>query len=335
MRAVVLVGGKGTRLRPLTLTTPKQMLPVAGRPMIERVLAHLAVHGITDVVLSLGYQPQGFISAYPDGTCAGVGLHYAVEDHPLDTAGAIAFAAWDAGIAETFIVVNGDVLTDLDIGELVDLHRARRAAATIALTPVEDPSAFGVVPTDAAGRVTAFIEKPPRGEAPTNFINAGTYVLEPEVLGLIATDRKVSIEREIFPALVERRSLYAMASEVPWIDAGTPATYRRINLVLADREGGGVDPAADVASGALVTNSVLGAGCVVASGATINGSVLLDGVTVGHDATVTDAVIGYRCRIGAGAVLEAGLVLGDDSSIGDGTRVVAGPYPGGASQLVR
>ena len=185
MKAVVLVGGEGTRLRPLTFTTPKQMLPVAGRPMIERVLAHLAAHGVDEAVLSLGYRPDAFMRAYPEGTAAGVKLVYAVEEQPLDTAGAIRFAAYEAGLVETFVVVNGDVLTELDVSALVQQHHETAAQATIALTPVEDPSAFGVVPTDETGRVTAFIEKPAPGEAPTNLINAGTYVFEPTVLDRI------------------------------------------------------------------------------------------------------------------------------------------------------
>ena len=148
MRAVVLVGGEGTRLRPLTLTTPKQMLPVVEQPMIERVLAQLAKHGIDEAVLSLGYRPDAFINAYPHGSAAGVRLSYAVEPEPLDTAGAIRFAADHAGIEETFIVVNGDVLTDLDVTSVIDFHRSHGAEATITLTPVEDPSSYGVVPTD-------------------------------------------------------------------------------------------------------------------------------------------------------------------------------------------
>lgn len=161
MRAVVLVGGEGTRLRPLTLTVPKQMLPIVEQPMIERVLGHLAAHGIDAAVLSLGYRPDAFTDAYPDGVIAGVRSQYAVEPSPLDTAGAIRFAAEHAGMDGTFVVLNGDVLTDFDITELVAFHREHGAEGTIGLTPVDDPSSFGVVPTDDEGRVQAFIEKPP------------------------------------------------------------------------------------------------------------------------------------------------------------------------------
>ena len=221
VRAVVLVGGEGTRLRPLTLTVPKQMLPVVEQPMIERVIGHLADHGIDEAVLSLGYRPDAFIDAYPAGTIAGVRLIYAVEPTPLDTAGAIRFAAEQGAVDETFVVVNGDVLTDSDISELIDFHRRRGAEATISLTPVDDPSSFGVVPTDDQGRVEAFIEKPPRDEAPTNLINAGTYVLEPSVLGRIPDDRPVSIERETFPAIVEAG--LAVCAWVPTPIGWTPA----------------------------------------------------------------------------------------------------------------
>jgi mannose-1-phosphate guanylyltransferase len=213
VRAVILVGGFGTRLRPLTTRTPKQMLPVVDRPMIERVVTSLARFGVTDAVLSLGYRPDAFLEAYPDDSCAGVALHYAVEPEPLDTAGAVRFAALDGGIEHTFLVVNGDVLTDLDVGRLWDFHQRCGAEGTIALTPVDDPSRYGVVPIDESGRVEAFVEKPPPGEAPTNWINAGTYVLEPTVLDRIPAGRRVSIERATFPGMVGDGSLFAMHSD--------------------------------------------------------------------------------------------------------------------------
>src|SRR5688572_28323156 len=225
MRAVVLVGGFGTRLRPLTQHTPKQMLPVVHRPMVERVVAHLGEHGVDEAILALGYRPDAFQAAYPDDRCAGVRLHYAIEPEPLDTAGAIRFAALDAGIAERFLVLNGDVLTDLDVGAQVAFHERIGAEGTIALHRVEDPSAFGVVPTDAEGRVTTFIEKPPPGEAPTDLINAGTYVLEPSVLERIHAGAPVNVEPVTFPAMVADGSLYAFDGDTYWVDAGTPTTY--------------------------------------------------------------------------------------------------------------
>ena len=282
MRAVVLVGGFGTRLRPLTRSTPKQMLPVGNRPMIERVLGHLSRHGVTSAVLALGYRPDVFRDAYPGGECAGVELHYAVEPEPRDTAGAIRFAALDAGITERFLVLNGDVLTDLDITALVRVHDERRAEGTLALHQVEDPSSFGVVPTDAEGRVLAFIEKPPPGSAPTNLINAGTYVLEPSVLDRITPDVPVNIERVTFPAMVADGSLYGMDDESYWIDAGTPRTYltANVDLLAGDhpRSDCGIHPGADVAG--QVQLSWIGRGARVAPGAIVERSVVFEAAAV-------------------------------------------------------
>jgi mannose-1-phosphate guanylyltransferase len=328
VRAVVLVGGFGTRLRPLTLTTPKQMLPILHRPMIEHVLAHLARHGIDDAVLSMGYKPDAFADAYPEGRCAGVELHYAIEPEPLDTAGAIRFAAVDAGIDERFVVVNGDVLTDLDIGALVRFHGEHGGEGTIALHQVVDPSAFGVVPTDDDGRVLAFVEKPPRHEAPTDLINAGTYVLEPSVLDRIDAGRKVSIEREVFPAMVDDGVLYAMAGNTYWIDTGTPAKYLECQMDLLDgRRGdheGGVHPSAVVSPDATVRRSVVGAGAVVEAGAVLSDAVLLPGARVEAGAVVERAVLGRGAHIGAGARIDDLAVLGDRAVVGAHLRVSGG-----------
>ena len=362
MRAVVLVGGEGTRLRPLTFTTPKQMLPIVEQPMIERVLGHLAAYGVDDAVLSLGYRPDAFINAYPDGVIAGVRTTYAVEPAPLDTAGAIRFAAAQAGIDEQFVAVNGDVLTDCDLGALVAFHRGRGAEATIYLTPVEDPSVFGVVPTDDEGRVEAFIEKPPRDEAPTNLINGGIYVLERSVLDRVAPEGRVSIERETFPAMVTERSLYALALEAYWIDTGTPDAYLRAHRdLLAGRRPGPPAPDAEldpsigpgvwrigslgdtegavqrsllgtgatVGPGATVEDSVVGAGAVVEESATVVGSVLLPGVRVASKATVegsiigAGAIVGQRCTVHPLSVVGARAVTASGTVV-DGERVPAG-----------
>jgi mannose-1-phosphate guanylyltransferase len=325
MRAVVLVGGFGTRLRPLTYSRPKQMLPVVNRPMIEHVVGHLAHHGVDDVVLSLGYRPDAFAAAYPDGRCAGAAIHYAVEPEPLDTAGAIRFAALHAGIDERFIVVNGDVLTDLDIAALVDFHIARGAEATIALHRVDDPSRFGVVPTDEEGRVTAFVEKPPPGEAPTHLINAGTYVLEPSVLGRIPTDRPVSVERETFPAMAAEGRLYALDGDTYWIDAGTPEQYITAQLDLLDGLRGdavdGIAPTARVHDEATVKRSVVGPGAVVAAGSRVEGSVLLSDVEVGSQSTIEGSVIGAGATVGAGAQVVGCSVVGHDQVVAPGQRL--------------
>jgi mannose-1-phosphate guanylyltransferase len=323
MKAVVLVGGFGTRLRPLTYTTPKPLLPVGHQTILEHVLHNLARGGVTDAVLSLGFKPDGFLSAYPDGTCAGVCLHYAVESEPLDTAGAIRFAAVTAGFtAETFVALNGDVLTDLDVGALVAFHRERGAEGTLHLIEVEDPSAFGVVSTGADGRVEAFIEKPPRESAPTNRINAGTYVLEPSVLNRIPDGRRVSIERETFPAMVADGTLYGYATDDYWLDTGRPDQYLRANLDLLDgiRRRPPIDPlgpGALVAAGADVTRTVVGDGGRVASGAVVTGSVLLPGAAVSQDAVVDGSILGRGVTVGAGARL-TGVVVGDGEQIAAG-----------------
>jgi mannose-1-phosphate guanylyltransferase len=347
----VLVGGEGTRLRPLTLFTPKALLPVAGRPVIERVVEHLAQHGVDEVVLSLGYKPDALLAAYPDGRCGDVRLHYAIESTPLDTAGAIAFAAQEAGIGdETFVVVNGDVLTEINVTDLVRFHRARGGMASIALTPVEDPSRFGVVAVDARGRVEAFVEKPPAAEAPSKMINAGIYVLEPGFLERVPSGRRVSVEREVFPALVEARLLYALGSDALWTDMGTPEKYLEANLAWARREQSltgapaGLTPeevaevAARLADGrpgvfdgpsgahpdATIANSFLHADVRVEEGAQVRDAVVLEGGYVRAGATVRNSVLGPFVVVGSGAVVD------DLSVLGDGWQVAAGTVLSGA-----
>jgi mannose-1-phosphate guanylyltransferase len=285
--------------------------------MIERVLGWLSGHGVDEVVLSLGYRPDAFLEAYPEGRCAGVGLRYAVEAEPLDTAGAIRFAATEAGLDDTFLVVNGDVLTALDVTALVDFHRHRPAQATIALTPVDDPSAFGVVPTDDEGRVLAFIEKPSPGTAPTNLINAGTYVLEPSVLEHIPAKGRVSIERQTFPALVEEGSVYAMASDADWVDAGTPAAYLAANL----RYAGQPDRSCLISERAVVKDSVIGRGTEIGPGALVHSSVLMDQVRIGENAEIRDSVIGESAQVGDNSRVGALTMIGKGFVVSPGSNL--------------
>jgi mannose-1-phosphate guanylyltransferase len=331
MKAIVLVGGFGTRLRPLTLRAPKQMLPVGSMTMLERVVAKLGDHGVDEVVLSLGYQPDAFTSEFPDGLCSGVRLVYAVEPEPLDTAGAIAFAARVAGLDERVLAVNGDVLTDLDVAELWHRHEQLGGEATIALTPVDDPSRYGVVPIDADGRVEAFIEKPDPGTAPSNWINAGTYVLEPSVLGSIPTDRKVSIERETFPSIVERGQLFAVQSDAYWIDAGTPAAYLQANLDLLDGVRGafepGIDATARIDPDAKVSRSMVGPGAVVAAGTEVVDSVVMAGARIAGGSRVERSVIGARSSVGESCELTELTVVGYDHDIAAGTVARGGCFP--------
>ena len=323
MRAVVLVGGFGTRLRPLTLTTPKPMLPVGHIPIIERLVDNLAKGGVTEVTLALGFKSEPFVEAFPSGECNGVALRYAVEPEPLDTAGAIRFAAEFSGIDDTFVVANGDVLTDLDIASLVDFHRQHAAEATIHLIAVDDPSSFGVVATDRDGRVERFVEKPAPGTAPSNMINGGTYVLEPSVLHRIPAGRKVSIERDTFPEVVAGGRLFAMPTDDYWLDAGNPALYLQANLDLLDgtrplHSSVAIHECARVDASALVTNSIVAAGATVAASATVTDCVLLPGAVVGQravvansvimgkigeDANVTNSVLGLHGRVAQGEQL--------------------------------
>lgn len=355
MQAIILVGGEGTRLRPLTYTSPKQMVPILARPMLEWVIENLRQHGVDDVTLSLGYLPDAFMDAYPAGSINGVRLHYAVEPERLDTAGAIKFAAEAAQVDEAFLVLNGDVMTDLNLTAFIDFHRSRGAEATIALHRVEDPSAFGVVPTDETGKVLAFVEKPPREEAPTDLINAGTYLFEPSVLELIPSGRRVSVERETFPLLVDRGRLYAMSGECYWIDAGTPPALLKAHFDVFDgrravpftgsTDHGDYVAEADVvlhgtasersylATGscieaeATVRHSMVGPGATIATGAVVGDSVIMAGAIVGPGAIVEHSIVGPGGVVGAGAHLSEFTVTGAGVEVPSSSTMVGERLP--------
>ena len=284
------------------------MLPIANRLMIERVAERLADYDVAEMILAVGYRPDAFAEAFPDGTCAGLPLRYVVEDEPLGTAGGLRHAAIEAGIDDTFLVLNGDVMTDADLDDLVTLHRDAVAEGTIALHPVEDPSRFGVVPTDDHGRVRAFIEKPPPGEAPTNLINAGTYVLEPSALERIPANVDISVEHDTFPKMVAEGCLYALASDAFWIDTGTPQQYVEANLEYLRREQPGassaIAPGVEVGDGAVVSDSVVLAGSIVCAGATVEWSIVGEGAVIGAGASVSElSVVGDGIEIPANATL--------------------------------
>lgn len=291
MKAVVLVGGQGTRLRPLTDAVPKPLLPIANVPFIERLLGRLANIGCEEAVLSSHYKPDAFdefLRSVP------LPVRLAVEDVPLGTGGAIKFAAQD--IKSTFLVLNGDILTDLDLLSLIDFHLASGVEATLALTPVDDPSRFGVVETDEMGMVLGFIEKPPPGTASTNLVNAGTYVCEPGMLDRIPAGEPVSVEREVFPHMALDEVLAARASHAYWADFGTHESYLQVNL--------------DCLSGRLRV--------------AIPGAVSSDRVFVERNAVVApSAVLGPNVVVGAGAVVGEGAVIGPGVAIGNRARVGA------------
>ena len=316
MRAVVLVGGFGTRLRPLTYTTPKPMLPIGHRPMIARLIDRLGRGGVTEVVLALGFKPEPFVEAFPDGFCGDVAISYAVEPEPLDTAGAIRFAADAAGIDDTFIVANGDVLTDLDVSALVGAHRRLGAEATIHLIAVDDPSSFGVVDigemTDGAGLVNAFVEKPAPGTEPSNLISAGTYVLEPSVLELMKPGVRASIERDVFPigrptrwpVRRRHRRLLDRCRVAPSCTARQTSTCSATCVCTTGASRSTAPPSS--ASSAIVRNSIVGAGAEIGSNASVIDSVILPGARVGQGALVESSLV--MGVVGSNATVSNGMV---------------------------
>lgn len=337
--AVLLVGGKGTRLRPLTVNTPKPMLPTAGVPFLHHVLANAAAAGVDHVVLATSYRPEVFRDGIGDGSRLGGGVlrvEYVAEDEPLGTGGGIRNVAdrLESGPDDPVVILNGDVLSGHDLAAQVAAHLAAGADATLHLTEVEDPRAFGCVPTDERGRVTAFLEKTP--DPVTNRVNAGCYVFRRSVIDAIPTGRPVSVERETFPALVAGGAVVlGHVDPAYWLDLGTPAAFVQGSadlvrgLAASPALPGPVGerlvlPGATVAADADVSGgTTVGAGAVVGSGATVEGSVLLDGAVVAEHAVVRRSVVGRSARVGAGTVLD-GVVVGDGAVVGPGNELAPG-----------
>ena len=338
MQALILAGGAGTRLRPLTYSVPKPVLPLAGRPHIAYVIDWLRGHGVDDVIVSCGHLADGMREALArvEGE---VRVRFAEEPDPRGTAGAIRFA--EEMLDARFLVLNGDVLCDLDLSALIAQHERVAAAATIALHPVEDPSAYGLVRRRDDGEITEFLEKPDPEQVDTDEVNAGSYLLERSVLDEIPPDREVSIEREVFPKLVGR-GLYGIRLDGYWVDIGTPDRFlqanwdileREVETVIADRldpdgllveDGAGVSDEATVEAPALIEagarvaagakigpRAVLGPGCVVEERASVGGSVLLPGCRVGEGASVRDSILSAQVEVAAAAEVEPGSVLGE------------------------
>src|SRR3954471_20656460 len=319
VQALVLAGGEGTRLRPLTLTTPKPVLPLAGRPFLSFMLDWLHGHGVEEAILSLGFLSDAVHAVLGD-IQSGMRLRYVHEDEPLGTAGPIRLAAEEGILADRFLVLNGDVLTDMDLTAELEQHERSGAAGTLALIEVDDVTSYGVVPTDEHDEVLEFREKSP-GPAPTNRINAGAYVLERSVVDLIPSGRAVSFEREIFPQMVGS-CLYGWAADGYWIDIGTPERYLeatgdllagRVESTLPDRdETGSLVYDGSLTSGAHIgPQAVIGPRCDVGADAAVERSVLFDCVHVGTDAVIHDSIVGAGARVGAGVHMQ-------DAVIGDG-----------------
>jgi mannose-1-phosphate guanylyltransferase len=351
VQALILAGGEGTRLRPLTTTVPKPVLPLANRPFISYMLDWLSAHGTEEVVLSCGFlasEVQSVLAREAGGTR----VIYATEQEPLGTAGAVKFA--DRHLGDRFVVLNGDILTDFDLSALQSFHDERGAQATIALVSVDDPSAYGLVRTNSRGEVSGFLEKPRPEDIDTSLINAGTYVLERQVLGAVPEGTAVSLEREVFPELVDA-GLYGLPVDGYWMDIGTPERYLQANYDILDgkvktvvEEQLGSDrlsvaasvvkhPEAQLVGPAIVGehcridaqarvggHAVIGDGCRVEAEAVIERSVLASGVTVGSGAVVSGGIIGADVRVGAGSRIEQGAVVGEGAVVAPRTVVTDG-----------
>jgi mannose-1-phosphate guanylyltransferase len=332
MQAVVLVGGEGTRLRPLTLTQPKPALPLVDRPFIRYMVDWLGRHGIDEVIMACGFKAEDLRDALGDQVPGGPSIRYVEEDEPLGTAGPVRLAADQGLLGDRFMVLNGDVLTDLDLTALQRQHAETGAVCTLGLHPVDDPTSYGLVRRDSDGVVLGFLEKPKPAEIDTDEVSAGCYVIEREVLDLIPPGRAVSIEREVFPRLVGQ-GLYGRRLEGYWMDIGTPQRYLqaswdilegRVETELPGDGGPYVSDEAEIAAGATVEpRAVVRAGSSVAEGGLISESVLLDGCRVGEGAEVRGAILAAGVEVGAGATVVAGSVLGAGARVEAGATVAA------------
>src|SRR6476619_1380776 len=325
MKAILLAGGKGTRLRPLTVHTPKPIVPIFNRPFLYYQIDLLRqVPEIDEVILSLNYQPRRIEEIFGEGEGLGVKLRYVVEPMPLGTGGAIRYAG--DSLTESVVVFNGDVLTQVDLGAVLRLHRERKAKATIVLTPVENPRAYGLVETDPVANVKRFLEKPGEDEITCNTINAGIYILEPETFDRIPKDTAWSIERSYFPSLIERGETFvAYIYDGYWIDIGTPAKYLQVHRDIMDGQYSAppfVDEGVVLKTGTRVMPySVLGRQTHVDEGALIDGAVIWPNSWIGREAVVRGTILGRNCHIGRNAVLEHQSVLGNKTVITDYSRL--------------
>jgi mannose-1-phosphate guanylyltransferase len=353
MQALILAGGEGTRLRPLTSTVPKPVVPLVDRPFIRFMLDWLRSHGVDDVVMSCGHLASGIRNVLGDGTAFGIRLRYVEEPRPLGTGGAVKFA--ESLLDDRFLMLNGDVLTDMDLTAQLSQHERTGARATLALTPVEDPSAYGLVRTRDGGEVTEFVEKPSPDQIDTRNISAGAYVLERSVLDLLEPDEPASIERDVFPRLVGE-GLYGFVSDGYWLDIGTPERYLEgtfdilegtVTSHVQGRMGDGylcVEDGVENA-GRIIPSALVESGCRIGEGARIGGRVVLEGgVTVGENTTIERAVvlqgseIGSNCTL-SGCIVGGGVRIGNDchvdglSVLGEGVTIGAGNVVSNGARL--
>ena len=331
MKAIVLVGGRGTRLRPLTPRTPKQLVPILNRPLLEYLLRRLQLHGVRDVTLAMTAPSEAIEETFGDGAHLGLSIERVYEGEPLGSGGAIATCA--AGWDEPFLVCNGDLVCDIDLDLMIAAHRARSAELSIALYEVDDPSRFGVVAIDGE-RITRFVEKPPAAEAPSNLINAGVWLFEPHLARELDATRFNRVEDELFPGMAEGgRAIVGFHHRGYWADVGTSAAYLQTNIDLLRGDSPALAPegfpallgeGTDVAASAMLGMGVVaGADCSIGAGSLVTASVLWDGVHVGEGARIDRSVLATGARVGAGAVLE-GVVLGHGAEVAAGERPPTG-----------
>ncbi|MDD4873593.1 MAG: NDP-sugar synthase [Dehalococcoidales bacterium] len=351
MKAVILSGGFGTRLRPLTINTPKSMVPVLNIPFLEHVINHLKTHGVSEFSLAVSYLAQPIKNYFGDGSRFGISLTYTVEDSPMGTAGAVKNAG--NSLNKRILVLNGDIFTDLDITDMIAAHKKNKAKATIALTPVEDPTSYGLVLTDNNLRVLRFLEKPNPDEITTNMINAGTYILEPEVMALVPPQTNYSFERELFPLLLKNgEPVYAYPSSSYWMDIGKPENYFQLHYDLLNGKSNqfrynngkrivagkrcNIHPTAKITGQVIIGNncmigegaringpSVIGTDCHISTDAVIDDSIIWASVYVEPQARIKHSIIADNCHIGSASNVEES-VLGDKAIVTYGRNVKAG-----------
>ncbi|GAH24779.1 unnamed protein product [marine sediment metagenome] len=357
MKAVILVGGQATRLLPLTCNIPKAMVPVLNIPFIEHVIRYLKKHQIKDIILAQGYLAQPIEGYFGDGNQFGVKLSYTMEDTPLGTGGAVKNA--EKYLDETFLMLNGDIFTDLDITAMIDFHREKKAKLTIASTSVDDPTSYGLIETDAESRITRFLEKPNRSQVTTNTINAGTYTLEPEILTQIPPQTKVSIERGVFPLLLEQgKPVYAYPSSAYWMDTGTPEKYLQLHRDLLSGESnqyapaspgevviGGqsyIHPTAQIKGPVMIGSNctigrkvrltgpvVIGSGCQILSEAVVEGAIVWRNAQIGQHVNLIGSIVADNCCLNADSTIEDS-ILGDNVTVASGCKLEPGSkiWPG-------
>ncbi|MBN1298782.1 MAG: NDP-sugar synthase [Actinobacteria bacterium] len=348
MKGVILAGGKGTRMRPLTYITPKPMLPLVTKPFMEYFILRLKHFGINEIILSTGYLPDVFNTYFGNGKKFGVNIIYVTEEQPLGTCGAVKNVEKYIG-NETFLVFNGDILTSLNLKNMISFHKSKKADITISLSPVEDPTSYGLVPIDKNGKVKDFLEKPSMEEINTNLINAGTYIIEPHILGHVPEGENYSFERELFPKVLKLGyKIFGYASNDYWLDVGTPEKYMTAHYDILDRKvafnfaykkvypnvyiGADTKYSKDnITIGPIVIgekttleddvkimpNSVVGNNCKIMKGSSVSESIIFDNCTIGKDCIIRNAIIAHNVKVGNNVKVEGNSIVGDNSKLGD------------------